>query len=315
MRLKADCVARGASPHAPDEQLLPNAPFTGAIVADRRDGALADDLYFTMFDNRNGTRDSTNTDVFFFKSLNGGSTWIGPTRVNNDASTPAPANRELRPRRPQPGLSRSAPNTGNDQFWPWIDVNDKGHINIALNDRRLDTDSVAIEWPTSRARPGQLPRLDVGCAMHGPPRGHGRRVRRCRRCGGDPADRAGQSIRPPYPGAGSPRRSATGTTSASRTCRRTSTTASAPCIFCGDYTQLAVADADNTVWGLYTDARNGRSSRTQAGRNPACEQADVFLDRWNSQSGGSAGKAANTDELFLVTPCPTDIQDKGAKSP
>ena len=86
-------------------------------------------------------------------------------------------------------------------------------------------------------------------------------------------------------------------------------------IFAGDYTQLAVADGDNTVWGLYTDARNGRSSRTQAGRNPACEQADVFLDRWNSQNGGSAKKAANTDELFLVTPCPTDIQDKGAKSP
>ena len=150
LRLKADCVARGAN-----RVHLTNScfriPFTGAIVADKRDGAFADDLYLVMEDNRNGTRDSTNSDVFFFKSLNGGSTWIGPTRVNDDPSN-APANRDCG-RAGQPACPAGV-NTGNDQWWPWIDLNEKGHLNVVFKDRRLDTDSIASEWPTSRARPG-----------------------------------------------------------------------------------------------------------------------------------------------------------------
>ena len=67
-------------------------------MVDRRGGAFADDLYLAMADNRNGTRESTNNDVFFFKSTNGGSSWIGPTRVNDDPSRPA-RKPELRPRR------------------------------------------------------------------------------------------------------------------------------------------------------------------------------------------------------------------------
>jgi hypothetical protein len=83
-------------------------------------------------------------------------------------------------------------------------------------------------------------------------------------------------------------------------------------LFAGDYNGLAIADGDNTAYAFWTDARNGRSSRTQAGRNPACEQSDVFIDGY-SAAGKAAGqsKPQNDDSLFLVTPCPTDIIDKG----
>ena len=58
---------------------------------------------------------------------------------------------------------------------------------------------------------------------------------------------------------------------------------------------------------MWTDARNGRSSRMQAGRNPACEQSDVFTDVFNA-SGKTSGQNSpkSTDQLFAVTPCPGD---------
>ena len=34
---------------------------------------------------------SSNVDIFFFRSTDGGVTWIGPTRVNNDRSVPPTA--------------------------------------------------------------------------------------------------------------------------------------------------------------------------------------------------------------------------------
>ena len=66
---------------------------------------------------------------------------------------------------------------------------------------------------------------------------------------------------------------------------------------------------------LWTDARNGRGSGDptsfEPGRNPICEQSDVFFDVYSAQSGGSASSGSgNNDSLFLVTPCPTDIQTK-----
>ena len=149
MRLRADCVARGAN-----RVHLTNScfriPGTLAIVADRRGGDFADDLYVVMFDNRNGTRDNTNTDVFLFKSINGGATWIGPTRVNDDPS-PQPANRNCGRGGGNPACPAPAAGTGNDQFWPWVDINNGGDLNIGFHDRRLDTDSMAHEWPTSRS--------------------------------------------------------------------------------------------------------------------------------------------------------------------
>src|SRR3712207_7841982 len=111
-----------------------------------------------MWDNRNGTRINTNGDVFFFTSKDGGMTWIGPTRVNDDPST-QPANRDCgrNPAGPEPLQPACPPATvftGNDQWWPWVDINLQGDLNIIFHDRRLDVDSVAHEWPTDRLRPG-----------------------------------------------------------------------------------------------------------------------------------------------------------------
>jgi hypothetical protein len=308
LRLKADCVARGANRVHLTNSCF-RAPFTGAIVADRRAGAFANDLYLVMEDNRNGTRNSTNADVFFFKSLNGGSTWIGPTRVNSDPSD-APANRDCGRSAAQPACPPNV-NTGNDQWWPWIDTNDKGHLNIVFKDRRLDVDSTASEWPTSRARPGNYLVWTWGAqctAKHG----------RAGECVGGDATEMPQPTAPvnpsgPYPGAGP---SALGdwnnfgitdVPSNWDYCFRAG-------IFCGDYE--AVATHRGSTHAFFTDARNGRSAGgpaggatapSQPGRNPACEQSDVLVDHYGSNWEASGQNHARaSDSLFLVTPCPGD---------
>ena len=65
-----------------------------------------------------------------------------------------------------------------------------------------------------------------------------------------------------------------------------------------------------------TDARNGRSSGgpaggatfpSQPGRNPACEQSDVFFDVCGSdRTRNGQDSPSPSDALFLVTPCPKD---------
>ena len=64
-------------------------------------------------------------------------------------------------------------------------------------------------------------------------------------------------------------------------------------IFCGDYENVTI-DTDNNVWAMWTDARNGRSSRTQTGRNPACEQSDAWADTYrdNKDAEGTADRHA-----------------------
>ena len=69
-----------------------------------------------------------------------------------------------------------------------------------------------------------------------------------------------------------------------------------------------------TVW---TDARNGRGSgaptTVEPGRNPICEQSDVFFDTFSALSGGGNSQgSANNLTPFLVTPCPAATQDKRA---
>ena len=60
-------------------------------------------------------------------------------------------------------------------------------------------------------------------------------------------------------------------------------------LFMGDYDQVSYPNFpqlqnrhDDDAVAIWTDARNGRGSGAptsfQAGRNPACEQADMFLD-------------------------------------
>jgi hypothetical protein len=72
-------------------------------------------------------------------------------------------------------------------------------------------------------------------------------------------------------------------------------------LFMGDYNNVAVRSS--RAYGFWTDARNGRSSREQFGRNPACEQADVFLDAYSARNAPSESKARPTDDLFLRTEC------------
>jgi hypothetical protein len=86
-------------------------------------------------------------------------------------------------------------------------------------------------------------------------------------------------------------------------------------IFAGDYNNVAVAP-DLTAWAFWTDARNGRSARQQSGRNPICEQSDVFDDEYSAQSAGTVRNSATQGmDLYLVTPCPLQMQDRGANSP
>ena len=111
-------------------------------------------------------------------------------------------------------------------------------------------------------------------------------------------------------------------------------------LFMGDYNNVAypnlpgdsrsneaVDDRDNDdrngvennrkAVGFWTDARNGRGSggptSLQPGRNPACEQSDVFVDFFNPLHQNDGQRATQQTELFLVTPCPTDAQGKRDK--
>ena len=67
---------------------------------------------------------------------------------------------------------------------------------------------------------------------------------------------------------------------------------------------------------LWTDARNGRGSGSDAttvqpGRNPICEQSDVFFDSFKGTGNGNGQSQANKDLTpWLVTPCPVGGTDK-----
>jgi hypothetical protein len=52
----------------------------------------------------------------------------------------------------------------------------------------------------------------------------------------------------------------------------------------------------------------------EAGRNPICEQSDVFFQRYSATNGGSGPKGGNNiSDLFLTAACPSDLKDKGGK--
>jgi hypothetical protein len=235
-------------------------------------------------------------------------TWRGPTRVNDDPSA-APANRDCgrNPGGPEEGQQPDCPtnvHTGNDQFFPWIDIGEKGDLVVTWQDRRLDTTSpVGVgEWPTSKTRVGNYLLWYWG--------------------GNCDVDRA-DSTECVAPTAGTitqptaPINPPSTTTFPNQTvfpfdnfgisdhpynwdyCFRAG-------IFCGDYENVFI-DQNNRAWAMWTDARNGRSSRAQQGRNPACEQSDVFAEAFNA-SGRASGqnRARSSDSLFWVTPCPGD---------
>jgi hypothetical protein len=301
----------------------------GNVVFDRRGGAFADDLYFVMSDNRNGTIGSSNADVFLFKSINGGSTWIGPTRVNNDASDLGDTLRDCGrfledPEEDLIGFLFGTPeraleclgNFGNDQWWPWVDINNFGHLNIVFHDRRLDGASTAHEWPTSRAapngRPGNYLVWTWGAQCH---------VRNADslECLAPGAEEIPQPTRPinpgqdPVPGQG-PAFVGTLHNFGIQDVPSNFDYTFRGGIFAGDYNNVAVTPNDTKAYAYWTDARNGRSSGNptspagaQPGRNPICEQSDGMMDEYTSLSADAGQKVAKAeDSLFLVTPCPAD---------
>ena len=324
---RPDCTARGQQG---GRIVYTNSCFRsnagGNVVTDKRGGAFADDFYFVMSDNRNGTRASSNADIFLFKSIDGGSTWIGPSRVNNDPSV-APPDRDCPPfivtdPGPPPVIEPNpdCPSTavfGNDQWWPWVDINNKGHLNVTFKDRRLDVNSVAHEWPTSRQRPGNYLvwtwgaqcSVDVSDATEclAPGAGVIPQPTAPINPGAGPVPGQGPEFLGPYHNFGI----SDFPSNFDYTFRGG--------IFAGDYDVVATVDDDTKVYSHFTDARNGRSSGgpaggatapSQPGRNPICEQSDVMVDEYSSTSADAGQKQPKKeDAMFLVTPCPADMTE------
>jgi hypothetical protein len=330
---RVDCAARGAQAN---RIVYTNSCFRsnpgGNIVVDRRGGDFADDFYLVMSDNRNGTVYSSNADVFLFKSIDGGSTWIGPTRVNNDhsqltAGTSVDGNSGRDCLRPEGfiGYGGTSANPfsepcrgdfGADQWWPWVDINDQGHLNIAFSDRRLDEDSTAGEWPDSRAAPiGRAGNYLVWfwgaqCTINAS------NATECMAPGAVEISQPTAPVNPgvdPVPGQGDEFLGSLHNFGITDVPSNWDYTFRAG-IFAGDYNNVAVTPNDTKAYGYWTDARNGRSSGgpgggsgPQPGRNPFCEQADVMVDEYSSEGGsGGQDQPKPEDEMFLVTACPAD---------
>jgi hypothetical protein len=304
---RPDCRARGQSA---TRDVLTNSCFrvnaAGNVVVDKRGGAFADDFYLVLSDNRNGTAASSNTDVFFFKTTNGGSTWIGPTRVNDDRSV-APPDRNC-------GVAPTCGgNFGNDQWFPWIDIDEDGMLAVAFYDRRLDEGSVASAWPSSRQRPGNYLtwRFGAGCRITSST------SRQCLASGAavipQPTGPSG-SVTAPVPGSG-PSYLGPFVNQVLSDVPSNMDYSFRAGLFMGDYDQVAypnfpqLGSSGEKALAIWTDARNGRGSGAptsfQAGRNLACEQSDMFMDYFDPLHEDKSDSVNESEEaLFLVTPCP-----------
>jgi len=262
--------------------------------------------------------------VFFFTSKDGGSTWIGPTRVNDDPSrAPDLATEGGRDcgrivGRVCPSV---APNFGNDQWFPWIDISSRGDLNVVFYDRRLDTDSTTGEWPSSRAAPNGRPgnylvwNFGAQCAITTTATVTQTSTSipaAAKQCLGNEAAIVPQPPAPPNPASGATVPGGAQTVFPFRNFNVSDTASNwdytfRAGIFAGDYNNVTVGP-DLTAWAFWTDARNGRSARTEAGRNPICEQSDVFDDEYSSSSGGTVRNSATQGmQLYLATPCPTQM--------
>ncbi len=340
---RPDCAPRNAQ----QRNTLTNSCFRvnsyANIVADRRGGAFADDVYAIVHDNRNGNVASSNVDVFFFRSTDGGVTWIGPTRVNNDRSVPPTAAQGGRDCARQPGAlptmaalnGCTVADYGNDQFFPWVDVNTRGQVAITFFDRRQDTNSTRAEWPTSRQRPGNYLAWYWGatCTIDStatPPATGDAVPANLRDCAANQATLNRSPAAPvnlgpnPVPG-----QNQTGLPF------RNFQISDVPFnldyafprgVFIGDYSNNSFPDFSsgnddngNGTDGIafWTDARNGRSSGgpaggtvapSEPGRNPICEQSDVFA--------GFLGRNESTSvdlDPFTVTLCPPAATDRKSR--
>jgi hypothetical protein len=337
-RTRLDCTPRNAQ----TRNVLTNSCFRvnsyANIVADRRGGAFGDDVYAIVHDNRNGNPGSSNVDVFFFRSVDGGRTWIGPTRVNNDRSVAPTAAQGGRDCARVEGATVTADaltgcavgNFGNDQFFPWVDISARGDVNVVFLDRRLDTDSTKSEWPTSRQRPGNYLTWFFGavCTIDQTadvPATGTTVPGALRECAANEATLNRQPTAPVNP----PRNQLVPGQNQTGLPFRNFQVSDTPFnldyafprgVFIGDYNNVAIGDRDQRAWGFWVDSRNGRSSGgpgggatapSEVGRNPLCEQSDAFADSWSARSGsGKGGNSQQSDDLFTVTLCPPGNQDK-----
>jgi len=359
---RADCVARGqgSTRAVPTNSCFRFDPIMNSIVADKRGGAFADDLYVVLYDNRNGTIRDSNNDVFFYKSTDGGVTWIGPTRVNNDRSeapTAANANGDAAfVRQGARDCGRNAGtiagrqagcaehNFGADQFFPWITIDTKGNLNVTFHDRRNDTDSPAGvgPWPTSKTEVGNYLVWYWGgtCKITQTQTVTG---------GSTVPSGASQCVAPEAivnPGlfgvigggnanVEAPPGAVPGQDQNVRTLPFKNFQISdigsnfdytfRAGLFAGDYSgntsgPLVNGDSkdgrgdhgDGHAGALWTDARNGRGSGDptsfEAGRNPICEQSDVFFDDYGLPGGdhghGKGEGMTKAEQAFIVAPCP-----------
>jgi hypothetical protein len=71
------------------------------------------------------------SDIVLFKSTDGGTTYTGPVRVNQDKKP-----------------------SDSDQFQPWIAVTDRGQVNVSYFDRRNDPNDLFIDTWLSRSNDG-----------------------------------------------------------------------------------------------------------------------------------------------------------------
>jgi hypothetical protein len=342
---RTDCTARGqgSTRAVPTNSCFRFDPIMNSIVADKRGGDFANDLYVVLVDNRNGTIRDSNNDAFFYKSTDGGATWIGPTRVNDDTST-TPTNRDCgRNTNSIGGNSANCveQNFGADQFFPWVTIDTKGNLNVTFHDRRLDTDSPAGAgaWPTSKTEVGNYLVWYWGASCQ-----ISKTVTVTQTGTGPVPAGATQCVAPEAvvnptaatgfnPGAGP----VPGNNQAQKTLPFDNFQISdvgtnfdysfRAGLFAGDYSGNSsgpvVAGAPgvkgndaNQAMAFWTDARNGRGSgtptTTQPGRNPICEQSDVFFDRYNlsGHNDDHGDHPGHADQSFLVAPCPSGIQDK-----
>ena len=337
---RTDCVTRGqgSTRAVPTNSCFRYDPIFNSIVADKRGGDFADDVYVVLYDNRNGTIRDSNADVFFYKSTDGGNTWIGPTRVNNDRSD-TPANRDCgRNTNSIVGNRANCPevNYGGDQFFPYISISQKGNLNVTFQDRRLDTSSPvgSGEWPTSKTEVGNYLVWYWGaqCKIT--------QTQTVTSTGTGPVPAgASQCVAPEAvvnptvatgfnPGAGPiPGNNQNSATLPFRNFQISDWGTNYDYsfragLFAGDYTGNSAGPKNpngdekggDKTYAVWTDARNGRGSggptNLQPGRNPICEQSDVFFSSFNSENGsaGPKGKAQDSLDLFTSTPCPQDLK-------
>ena len=188
---------------------------------------------------------------------------------------------------------------GNDQWWPWVDIGAQGELNITFHDRRLDEESTTHEWPASRQRSGNYLVWQWGaqCQVQDAD------STECLAPGAQVIPQPTAPINPgpdPVPGQGDTFLGGFRNFQISDVPSNFDYAFRAG-IFAGDYENVVVKEGK--AYATWTDARNGRSSRLQPGRNPICEQSDVFLDIYSATHAGSGGSAGDLAP-FLVTPCP-----------